>query len=457
MRRAIGKYSKDFIAIILLGVVAAGVGGYVLSNQRLRFPFSEKPFKLKAAFSTAQAVTPGQGQTLRISGIRVGDIAKVDLVDGKAVITFDVDQKYASMIHSDATALLRPKTGLKDMFVELEPGSTRAPRVKEGWTVPVSNTLPDVNPDEIFSALDGDTRDYLQLLVDGAGRGLHGRGGDLREVLRRFEPTHRDLARVTSAVAVRRTNLRRLVHSLNLLNTELAGKDDELAQLVDSASTVFRSFASQDVNISRTLRDLPPTLRQTTGSLRKLQTFANVLRPTATDLIPTAKALDKANRAVRPFAKEATPIIKNDIRPFVRQSRPLVRSLRPASENLAKSTPDLTRSFVVLNHLFNLLGFNQDGREGPDKASRDEGYLFWIAWLQHNGAAVFSTADAHGSLRPVSVTGTCTAIKASIDEQFSSQLPPAAATFLSGLTGVVTDPNVCGAVTAAGLPLPAGG
>ena len=45
----------------------------------------------------------------------------------------------------------------------------------------------------------------------------------------------------------------------------------------------------------------------------------------------------------------------------------------------------------MLNHLFNLVGYNPNGREGPDKAGRDEGYLFWIAWLQHNGAALFST------------------------------------------------------------------
>ena len=58
---------------------------------------------------------------------------------------------------------------------------------------------------------------------------------------------------------------------------------------------------------------------------------------------------------------------------------------------LAGATPDLTSSFTVLNHLFNLVGYNPNGREDPSKDSREEGYLFWIAWLQHNGAALFST------------------------------------------------------------------
>src|SRR4029079_18475493 len=122
-----------------------------------------------------------------------------------------IDPKYKDMVHSDATALLRPKTGLKDMFVELNPGHEGKP-VPDGWTIPVANTLPDINPDEVYQFLDADTRDYLKLLINGAGEGLKGRGNDLQDVFRRFEPIHRDIARVTSAVAVRHRNLKRLIN-----------------------------------------------------------------------------------------------------------------------------------------------------------------------------------------------------------------------------------------------------
>ena len=87
------------------------------------------------------------------------------------------------------------------MFIELEPGSDGAPVAKEDWTIPVESTSPDVNPDEILSTLDADTRDYLRLLISGAGKGLKGRASDLRDLFRRFEPTHRDLARLNGAVA----------------------------------------------------------------------------------------------------------------------------------------------------------------------------------------------------------------------------------------------------------------
>jgi len=182
----IRKRGKDFGAIVFLVVLALLVSSYILHQERLRFPWEAAPFKLRAEFSTGQAVTPGQGQTVRVSGVRIGDISKVDLLDGRAVVSMDIDQQYKRVVHTDATALLRPKTGLKDMFIELDPGTKRAPVASENWTMPVRNTQPDVNLDEIFQALDADSRAYLGLLVNGAGRGLANRGGDLAEVFRRF-------------------------------------------------------------------------------------------------------------------------------------------------------------------------------------------------------------------------------------------------------------------------------
>ncbi|MEA2386214.1 MAG: phospholipid/cholesterol/gamma-HCH transport system substrate-binding protein, partial [Thermoleophilaceae bacterium] len=370
---AIRKHLVDFIAVIALMVIALAVSAYILDKQRMRFPLiEEKPFVLKAEFQTAQAVIAGQGQTVRVSGVRIGDIGGVELKDGRAIVRMDIDPEHKDLVHTNATALLRPKTGLKDMFIDLEPGSNDAPVARENWTIPVQATQPDVNPDEIFATLDADTRDYLKLLISDLGRGLEGRSGDLRDVFRRFEPTHRDLARVNGAVATRRENLRRLISSLNTLNAELARKDDDLAALVDSSASVLRAFASEEGNITAAVGELPSTLRETTIAMGKVQTFAELLGPTVEKLRPAARALDPANEAVRPFAREVTPLLANDIRPFVREARPLVRDLRPASEQLSAAAPGLTRSFKKLNDFFNLLAFNPKGREGPENADRQE-------------------------------------------------------------------------------------
>ncbi len=434
---AIRKHFKDFIAVIGLIVIAAGVSAYILSKQRLRFPIiQDKPYVLKAEFQTAQAVIAGQGQTVRVAGVRIGDIGAVELKDGRAIVRMDIDRKYEDMIHTDATALLRPKTGLKDMFIQLDPGTDDAPVAKENWTIPVDSTQPDVNPDEILSTLDADTRDYLRLLISDAGRGLKGRSGDLRDLFRRFEPTHKDLAAVNGAVAERRTNLRRLITSLNELNGELASHDDDIAGLVTASSAVLRSFASEEQNISAAVAELPSTLRQTTASLGQVQRFADVLGPTTERLRPAARALHPANEAIRPFAKEATPLLAEDIRPFVREARPLTRDLRPAAVQVADAAPGLTRSFKQLNNFFNLLAYNPSGREGPDNAARQEGYLFWLAWAQHQAVQLFSTSDANGVFRPVTLAAPC----ATLEQIVAGEDP---LEFLGMLTPLLTDSQAC--------------
>jgi phospholipid/cholesterol/gamma-HCH transport system substrate-binding protein len=413
MKRVIKNHARDVAAMIVLLVLSVVVAGYILNQERFRFPFIQaSPYTLNAEFSTAQAVTPGQGQSVRVSGVYIGEIGAVTLKNGLADVQLDISQKYKSLIHTNATALLRPKTGLKDMFVEVDPGTKQAPVAKQGYTIPVGNTNPDVNVDEILSSLDADSRSYLDLLVNGAGQGLKGNGGtELAQVFERFEPTHRDLARVNKAVAVRGRDLSQLVNSLQRLNTSLSTKQAQIVQLVDASSTVFHAFASEDTNLSKAIVDLPGTLRQTTDTLNRVQRFATLLGPTATSLLPAARSLPAANKALVALAKPSTPIVQSEIRPFVVAARPLVRNLKPASVNLAAATPNLTKTFNVLNRFVNMLGYNP----GDSPTGGQHGYLWWLAWLGHNARTLFSVQDANGIFRPLFLQASCATLSQLID------------------------------------------
>jgi phospholipid/cholesterol/gamma-HCH transport system substrate-binding protein len=439
MRTAIRKHLGDFVALTLLFAVALGAAGYMLAHQRLRFPLIEdKPMQLKADFSDAQAVIPGQGQTVRVAGVKIGDIGTVDLKDGHAVVSLEIDKKYSKLIHQDATALLRPKTGLKDMFIEVEPGDDKSPLMHAGDHIPITNTAPDIDPDEFLSALDTDTRSYLQLLINGAGKGLKNHGNDLREVFKRFEPLHRDLARVSEAIAERRHNMKHLVHNYAALVDELSTKDKDLRTLVTSSNAVFKQFAAEDQGISSTVGQLPGALNQTAGTLQKVNTLAKEMKPTLSGLSPVFKQIDKTNHQVLPFVREATPEIKSEIRPFVRTARPYVRDLRPASKNLATASPDLTNAFKELNRFFNMLAYNPGGAEKLASATdtkRDEGYQFWLAWVAHVTDSMFSTGDASGPLRRAITTIDCNTLRSAVG---ATALEP-----LLGLTDIFNDPGLC--------------
>ena len=223
------------------------------------------------------------------------------------------------------------------MFLEVDPGDGK-PLPKDG-RIPVSNTLPDIDPDEFLAALDGDTRNYLKLLISGAGKGLQGRGTDLRATLERLGPLHRDLARVSSAVAERRQNMRRLVNRYGLLMTELGKSDKDITRLVRSSNTTLGAFADEDQNISSLVSKLPGTLNQTASTLGKVDTLADKMGPTFQSLRAPFSKLDEANAAVLPFVKEAAPILQKQVRPFARAAQPFQRDLGAASKDLAAGEP----------------------------------------------------------------------------------------------------------------------
>ena len=409
MRRAIRKHLPDFIAILALFVLALGIGGYILHNQRLRFPFiEEEPFVVKVELADAQAVQPGQGQTVRTAGVEIGQIGTVELEDGKAVVELQLEPKYEGYIKRNATALLRTKTGLKDMFLEVDPGT--GPALEENERIPSQNTAPDIDPDEVLSALDTDTRDYLQLLISGAGKGLQGRGTDLRETFARLGPLNRDLGRLTKAVARRRKNLANLVNKYGKLTRELGTKDREIVRLVQASNAVFEAFASQDVQISDFVRQLPGALGQTEQTLAKVDTLGGELGPTLEALRSPFRRLDSANRAVLPFVREATPQIRDQIRPFARIAAPYTADLGAAARDLNKASPDFTTSFNKLNRFFNIGAYNPGGSEGltgdvaRDRA-RQEGNLYWLAWNVNNTVSLFSTASAQGVVRRLFLGG----------------------------------------------------
>ncbi len=409
MRTAIRKHLRDFLAVAGLAAVALLTVYVILQQQRLRIPvLEEKPFQLKAEFESAQAVTPGQGQTVVVAGVKIGDISTVELEDGRAVVTMDIERKFLP-IYRDASAFVRPRTGLQDVFIELDPGNRGEGEFEDGGTIPVANTVPQVNLDEVLAALDGDTQAYLRTLFVGAGQGLKGRSRDLGQVLGGLGPINRQLARLNSKVATRRQNLARLVHNFNLLSGELARNGDDLASLVDSSNSALGAIANQDLNVQRTVELLPGTLATARDTLEKTAPFAELLGPTFNNLRPFARNLDRLNESVRNVS-DTKHEIRDEIRPLVRTAREPVRDLRPAARKLAKATPRLTDIGTILNRLGNMAAYNPNGAEAPGTGGRDEGYLYWLAWLGHNGNSVFQTQDAHGVYRRIYLTGSCDSI-----------------------------------------------
>jgi phospholipid/cholesterol/gamma-HCH transport system substrate-binding protein len=430
-------------AVWLGAMIATGllVGSYLLAHERIAWPswvpgLGRDYFYVNAKFDTAAGVLPGQGNAVTIAGVKVGEIAGEKVQDGQAVLKLRLDSKYGH-VHRDATLLLRPKTALKDMVAEMDPG-TKGPELKDGSTLGVSSTEPDVNLDEILAGLDGDTRAALVSLLQNGGAALDGQGGkELAATFKRFEPLSRDAAKANKLVAQRRVKLRTLMGNLSLLAQELGDRDRELGEFVDSSAAVFRHFDNQNQALGETLSLLPGTLQKTNDGVGKLNRLGAELNRGLRDLAPTADSLGPSLKAAQPFLRQTTPVIKDSLRPFTVDARPTVDKLVPASKHLAKATPNLDTLTKMLNDLLAELA-----HDPPGDGVKGNSYLYYVPWANHNSNSVMAAQDGVGPVRHSLVLLSCGSL-----ELLDSIAEPKRNPTLSAIVQLLNAPkkqDVCG-------------
>ncbi len=390
-RQARGR-SKDTIAIAVLAALGIVMTLWIFTQQKASLPswvpvVGEEFDHLSGEFTTAQAVTPGQGQAVDVAGIQIGKVSSVDLEDGHAVVGMEIEPKYLELIHPDATLLLRPKTNLNDMVVEIDPGVAKG-HVEDGHRFPLSRTEPNVNLDAFLATLDADTRQYIQLLVAGGAQGIGGRGRQFGNALRRLQPFSHYVADLNRAVARRRVALAHVIHDFGLLTTELGRHDTAIEGWVSSSKAALGNFANQQQSIQETLTEFPSALDAAESAFASADRFSKVARPALLGLIPQAQALRPALHANAKLFEQTLAPIRDQIRPFTRETRPVLTHAKEGSADLAKSVRGFGNSLGAFNSFLNELAYKPKGSK--------QSYLFYLPWLNHDTNATFNLEDPSG-------------------------------------------------------------
>lgn len=398
-------HRKDTIAIFVLAFAGIVMMLGIFIQQKASLPawlpvVGEEFEHITAEFSTAQAVTPGQGQAVDIAGIQIGKVSSVDLENGHAVVGMDIEPKYMELIHPDASFLLRPKTNLNDMIVEIEPGTGKG-EVEDGDHFTLTQTEPNTNLDAFLATLDADTRQYIQLLVAGGAQGVGGRGKQASNALRRFQPFVHYTAKLNKAVAARHVALAHVIHNFGLVTNELARHDAAVKRFVTSSKDALGNFANQQASVQKAFEEFPSALQAAKAGLASSNRFSQVARPALIKLIPQAQALGPAFEATERLFNQTTVPIRDQIRPFTREIRPVLTHGAETAEPFEKTVRSFGNALGGFNSFLNELTYKpSDSRQS---------YLFYLPWLNHNFNSVFSLQDAGGpllrSLTLISCTG----------------------------------------------------
>jgi phospholipid/cholesterol/gamma-HCH transport system substrate-binding protein len=397
-------HRKDTVAIFVLAIAGIVMMLGIFTQQKASLPawlplVGEEFEHISAEFATAQAVTPGQGQAVDIAGIQIGKVTSVDLENGHAVVGMDIEPQYMQLIHPDASFLLRPKTNLNDMIVEIEPGSEKG-EIEDGAHFDLTQTEPNTNLDAFLATLDADTRQYIQLLVAGGAQGIGGRGKQLSNALRRFQPFVHYTAKLNKAVAARHVALSHVIHNFGLLTSELARHDAAVKRFVTSSKDALGNFANQQASVQDAFREFPSALVAARAGLASSNRFSQAAYPTLIKLIPQAQALTPAFKATERLFSETTAPIRDQIRPFTRITRPVLTHSAEAAKPFEKTVRSFGNSLGGFNSFLNELSYKPKGSR--------ESTLFYLPWLNHNFNSAFNLGDAGGPILRGLVVISCT-------------------------------------------------
>ena len=122
------RYGRYFAVLVVLWVIGLAAGAYIVINQRLTNPFASF-VDVNGRFETAAGVVPGLGEPVNVAGVNVGEITGTSLSNGQAIIHMELKPSQLPAPHRlyrNASAVLFPNTPLKDMEVDIDPGTPNA-------------------------------------------------------------------------------------------------------------------------------------------------------------------------------------------------------------------------------------------------------------------------------------------------------------------------------------------
>lgn len=297
-------------------------------------PFQAQGYRFHASFGSDATNLTG-GSSVRIAGVPVGKVVKVEPKNGRFDATIELKSRY-SPIPVDAKATTRIKTLLGETFVELTPGSPNAPKLKEGGSLKLANIGEPQGVDQVLGAFDKTTRDQFKDFLSDLSIGLDGRGNDLNAVFGNAGPATDALARIVTTLDAQKPAFKALIRDTGDALTAVGERGTDVQSLVRSGNSLLSATAARNRELTQTVRALPPFLREA-------RIAANELEGVARDAAPTLATLRPVAPLVRPALVEATKLAP--------QLKGAFHELGPVLDASGPALPALTRTLKAARPL----------------------------------------------------------------------------------------------------------
>ncbi|GAA1983668.1 MCE family protein [Amycolatopsis minnesotensis] len=245
-----------------------------------------------ARFTDATALVVGDD--VRISGVRVGQVEALDIVDQHlAHVTFSVD--HGRKLPADLTAVIKYRNMVGQRYVALERGKGTNRTLAPGAEIPIERTTPALDLTDLFNGFKPlfqalSPTDVNQLSGE-IVQVLQGEGGTVESLLAHT-------GSLTSTLAGRDKVIGNVITNLNSVLKNINDKGDALSTLITTLRELVSGLAGDRTAIGDSIQGIADLSTATAGLLKDARP---PLKDTITGLGALSNQLDKSSGDVEKF------------------------------------------------------------------------------------------------------------------------------------------------------------
>jgi phospholipid/cholesterol/gamma-HCH transport system substrate-binding protein len=253
------RNTTRIVALISIAIVSAATAAAITAWQWT----AHQKTTIVAYFANSNGIYVGD--TVRILGVSVGSIVKIEPRPDAAKITFSFDSRYP--VPADARAAILSPSLVAARALQLVPAYTGGPKLADRAVIPLNHTAVPVEWDDFRAQLEKLT-DSLQPsvpggpnslgeLVDTAAANMRGEGATARDTLIK-------LSQAISALGDHSSDIFSTVRNVQLLVSGLRSSSDLMADFNTNLASLSSALSNTPDEVANAARGLDGTL----GDLR---------------------------------------------------------------------------------------------------------------------------------------------------------------------------------------------
>lgn len=221
-------------------------------------PFSTS-YEIKAEFSDATGLLVGD--VVKAAGVDVGRVSDIQLVNGLAIVTIEMDE--GTQIPENVTAHIRFRNLIGQRMIQFVQEGTADQLLEDGDRILLADTDPAFDLTVLFNGLrplirSTNPRD-INIVSQAVTRALEGRTKDVAAFLE-------NVAVISSSLASKDQELGSLLKNVNVVTEDLAGRDAQLRATLADINDFFGDLDDTRTQLSQALI----TLDDAAGRLKRM-------------------------------------------------------------------------------------------------------------------------------------------------------------------------------------------